>query len=502
MYTILLLGAGKSSSALIEYLKQISSQNIWNVIVADASFDNAQQKTGDHPLVKPVALDINNAEARKTLIQKADVVISLLPPALHILAAHDCLALSKHLLTASYVDESMKSLQKEIEEKGLLFLCEMGLDPGIDHMSAMKLIEEIKSKNGIITSFKSHCGGLIAPESDDNPWHYKITWNPYNVVHAGKAGAIFRENNETKQLQYRELFDKNRTVNIPGEGEFCYYPNRNSLPYIDLYHLHEASTFVRTTLRHPEFCFGWKNIVDLNMTDESEVYDTSRITYAEFFTIHFQKYGFEEWLNSMLTSRLTAAKEVMEKLVELIEAEKQANSVGDTAKEELMIIDEKGELNTLSIDDVKDQAAEAVTIKIQEANLTMRQLFYLGINDKSIINKGMCTAAQILQSLLEKKLALKPNDKDWVLMMHEIEYTVGDKKYYLSSTLNVKGDDDMHTAMAKTVGLPLGIAATLLLEGKLPVSGLHIPTHKAIYEPVLEKLKDYDITFSDELRKI
>jgi saccharopine dehydrogenase-like NADP-dependent oxidoreductase len=494
---IVLFGAGKSATVLIEYLKEIATENIWQVIVADANLETAQAKVGEHALAKAVSVNIEDADDRRELVAQADVVISLMPPHLHYLLALDCIALNKHLLTASYVDEQVKNLQPEIEKRNLLFLCEMGLDPGIDHMSAMQLFHRIKKEGGTITSFKSHCGGLVAPESDDNPWHYKISWNPRNIVMAGKSGAVYKESGQEVHLKYEELFNAERIVTLPDGEVYAYYPNRDSLHYIDLYDLHHVDTFVRTTLRHPEFCFGWKNIVDLRLTDESKVYQTDGLTFADFFRQHFEKHGFGEWLNNMLTTRLSYATEMMQKLMQLIEAEKEAADEGVEADEEIMMIDEKGDLTTIDVEDVKDKAAESVAYKMHEANLSMKQLFYLGLDDDTAIDNGLCSAADVLQIILEKKLALHPRDKDMIVMMHEIDYEVKSKKSHINSTLIVKGQDSLHTAMAKTVGLPLGIAAKLILEEKIKETGLHIPVTPSIYEPVLQELEKYGIVFHE-----
>jgi saccharopine dehydrogenase-like NADP-dependent oxidoreductase len=494
---IVLFGAGKSATVLIEYLKEIATENIWQVIVADNNLETAQAKVGEHALVKAVSVNIENADERKELIEQADVVISLMPPHLHYLLALDCLELNKHLLTASYVDEQIKSLQPEIEKRNLLFLCEMGLDPGIDHMSAMQLFHRIKEEGGTITSFKSHCGGLVAPESDDNPWHYKISWNPRNIVMAGKSGAVYKENGKEVHLPYENLFNAERIVSLPGGEVYAYYPNRDSLHYIDLYDLHHINTFVRTTLRHPEFCFGWKNIVDLKLTEEQKVYQTDGLSFANFFRQHFEKHGFGEWLNNMLSTRLAYATEMMQKLMQLIEAEQEAANEGVETDEEIMMIDEKGDLTTIDVEEVKDKAAESVAYKMHEANVSMKQLFYLGLDDETLINNGLCSAAEVLQIILEKKLALLPKDKDMIVMMHEINYEVKGKKSKIKSTLVVKGTDNLHTAMAKTVGLPLGIAAKLILEEKIKETGLHIPVKPAIYEPVLKELEKQGIVFHE-----
>ncbi|HWB26392.1 MAG TPA: saccharopine dehydrogenase C-terminal domain-containing protein [Chitinophagaceae bacterium] len=496
---IILFGAGKSSTALVDYLKQVSLENNWLVTVADGNIMAAHAKVGEHSHAKAVQLNIESTQERQQLVQQADIVISLLPPALHYVLALDCLAFGKHLLTASYIDEKIKNLSKDIQNKGLLFLCEMGLDPGIDHMSAMQLLHRIQHKNGIVTSFISHCGGLVAPESDDNPWHYKISWNPRNVVLAGKAGATFRQKGREVHVLYEQLFSANPPVEVPGISPLVYYPNRDSSGYSRLYGIENAETFIRTTLRHPAFCTGWKNIVDLKLTDEEKVYQTDGMTVADFFKIHFEKHGFTNWLNDMLGSRLSYAKEMMEKLMELMEAEELEDDDGNEENEDhFMMVNEKGDLSVIDVEDVKDKAAETVATTMHEANLSMKQLFFLGLDDEQQINKGLCSAADILQFILEQKLALKHHDKDMVVMMHEIEYTVGIEKNTVKSWLAVKGNDNVHTAMAKTVGLPLGIAAKLILEGAIKETGLHIPIIPSVYEPVLNELKKQGIAFEEK----
>ncbi|HEX8331847.1 MAG TPA: saccharopine dehydrogenase C-terminal domain-containing protein [Segetibacter sp.] len=495
MNHIVLFGAGKSATVLIDYLKKITLQNRWNATVADGNLEAVQLKVGEHELVKAVQLDIEDEVSRKNLVQKADIVLSLMPPALHYLLALDCIEFSKHLLTASYIDEKIKLLEPEIKERNLLFLCEMGLDPGIDHMSAMQLIHRIKALDGTITSFKSHCGGLVAPESDTNPWHYKISWNPRNIILAGKSGATFKENNEVKVVPYEELFDVTNLVEVPDSEPLSYYPNRDSLGYIPLYNLEEAKTFVRTTLRHPDFCFGWKNIIDLRLTSEEPEYNTNGLTIADFFKLHFDKHGFADWLNEILTTRLTYAKDLMENLMHLIETEEEQKDDDDT----LMIVNEKGELNTHELEDLKDVAATEVAAKMHEANLSLKQLFFLGLDSNEEINLGICSAADVLQFIMEKKLALEKDDKDMVVMIHEIEYEADDMRTAIKSSLVVKGEDNIHTAMAKTVGLPLGIAAKLILQGKIKETGLHIPIISSIYNPVLKELEEHGIKFSESI---
>lgn len=423
---ILVFGAGKSATVLIRYLGGITAKKNWICTVADQDLNTLNSKIKGYPNLRAAALSIEDETARQGLIKAADIVISLLPPGLHFLVAKDCVALKKNLLTASYLDSQIKSLEKEINEAGLLFIGEMGLDPGIDHMSAMQIIHEIKENGGQISSFKSHCGGLIAPESDNNPWHYKISWNPRNIVTAGKAGAIYKEEGKVVNKNYNQIFINCAQLTIPQVGSLAYYPNRDSLSYIPLYQLETAETFIRTTLRYAPFCIGWEKMVQAQLTSDEEMVDTNGLSYAQFFQDHLNKNQVE--LNSP----------------ELIE-----------------------------------------------------QFHFLGFNDPTLINKGTLSVAQILQEILEAKWKLQSGDKDLIVMLHELEYSINNKKFALQSSLVVKGDDELHTAMAKTVGLPLGIAAVLILENKIAIKGLHIPIIKEIYEPVLAELIKEGIAFEE-----
>jgi saccharopine dehydrogenase (NADP+, L-glutamate forming) len=351
-----------------------------------------------------------------------------MPPFLHYLIAIDCIEFSKNLLTASYTDAKIQALSNVINEKGLLFLCEMGLDPGIDHMSAMKLIHEIQSKNGTISSFKSHCGGLVAPENDNNPWHYKISWNPRNVVLAGKAGAIFKQNGQSFEIPYSEIFNSKEQVEIPGLSALSFYPNRDSISYIDLYQLKDIQTFIRTTLRYPSFITGWKKIVDWLFTDETDHNNTEGFSIADFFENHFKKLG-------------------------------------------------------------EPDLSDPHTLELFQ---------FLGLHDhQTKLPMNLGSSADILQFILEYKLALKTGEKDMVVMLHEIEYHIGESFHRVESSLVTIGMDDQKTAMAKTVGLPLGIAAVLILEGKIQDKGLHIPIKPSIYEPVLNELAKESIQFTE-----
>lgn len=428
---IVVFGAGKSATVLIAYLGRICNEKNWIATIADKDLQSLEQKIAGFPSLKANALNIENETERQGLIKTADIVISLLPPGLHFWVAQDCVALRKNLLTASYLDAQIKSLEPAIKEAGLLFIGEMGLDPGIDHMSAMQIIEEIKEKGGSIHSFKSHCGGLIAPESDNNPWHYKISWNPRNIVTAGKAGAVYKADGNNVEIPYEQIFVDCEQLEIPEVGSLAYYPNRDSLSYIPLYQLEKANTFIRTTLRYASFCTGWEKMVAAQLTSDEAIINTDGLSYAEFFNSHLNKHQ-------------------------------------------------------VSLD----------TVELQE------QFDFLGLNNPAIINKGEMATSQLLQEILEEKWKLTQGDKDLIVMLHEFEYTLHQQRFALSSSLVVKGDDERKTAMAKTVGLPLGIAAVLILENKIQLKGLHIPIVKEIYEPVLAELAKEGIAFKETKKEL
>lgn len=499
MKTILLFGAGKSATVLIDYLLENSITEGWKVMVVDADIELATSKIGQSKNAEAVSFDINDEKKRSQLIRKADIVISMLPPSLHIKVAMDCIECRKHLLTASYADKSIHDLKPEIEKSKVLFLYEMGLDPGIDHMSAMQLIDTIREAGGNVTSFKSHCGGLVAPESDDNPWHYKISWNPRNIIMAGKAGAHFRKNGKEIRIAYNELFTADRQVEIPGIGFLSWYPNRDSLSYASLYGLEDAPTFLRTTLRHPDFMYGWKNIIDLKLTEETPFYKTKGKSLSESFKEHMKKNGFGEWLQEKLEERFSETKNMMENMLKLMEAEKEALIEGAEIPDSFMAADEKGNIEEVEIDEIKSRAASLLAHKMHETNLTLKQLFFLGLDDQvTLLEKELSSPADILQFAAEKKLVLRPYDKDMIVMLHEIGYENRGKKSAIQSSLVVKGENNLRTAMAKTVGLPLGIVAKLILNGKIKLTGLHIPTIKEIYEPVLAELAMNGVVFNEK----
>ncbi len=437
MKHILIIGAGRSSAALIDYLSKEGNTHHWALTVVDALPDIVQSYARAYANVKALQLDIFDAQAREQLIQQADLVISMLPAHFHIHIALSCLALQKPLITASYVDKEVSKLTPQIKEKGLIFLYECGLDPGIDHMSAMQVIDNIKIQGGTVTSFQSFCGGLMAPGSDNNPWKYKITWNPRNVVLAGKgATAQYIYKGRYKNIPHHQLFKRLTMIEIPGYGEFESYPNRDSLQYRDLYGLHEADTILRGTLRRPGYCAAWHTFVQLGLTDDTyPVRNVENMTYADFVKAYLP----------------------------------------------------------YSEDDLVTNFCRYVNTDISSE--IMQKIRWLGILEDKLIGLKEATPAQVVQKILEEKWKAKPDDKDMVVMQHQIDYRLRGEQKKIISSLVATGEISGLSAMAKTVGYPIGIAAKLILENKITTKGLLIPIHKEIYQPILSELQSMGIRF-------
>ncbi len=442
-HKILLLGAGRSASTLIRYLAENAQKYKWQVSVADMQKALVQEKIKPYSHLKAFAFDIENTQAAEKLIAANDVVISLLPPALHISAARICLKERKHLLTASYISAEMLSLHQEAQERDLIFLNEIGLDPGIDHLSAMQILDSIRAKKGKIIGFKSFTGGLIAPEYDTNPWHYKFTWNPQNVVLAGQGVAKYLENGQIKCIPYQQLFKRVEICKLEGYGIFEGYANRNSLSYREVYGLQKVQTLLRGTLRKQGFCKAWDCFVQLGMTDNQILLPTQNLTYAQF-------------LATFLPSR---------------NASLQTNF-----------------LETLQIAETDEQEI-------------LEKFEYLEMFEQKPLNypQKEATPAQILQFILEQKWHLEPQDKDMIVMQHIFDFEQEEKQKQIVSELVVIGENSLHTAMAKTVGLPLGIACKLVLEKKITSRGVLLPLHKEIYVPILQELSEMNISFKERL---
>ncbi|MFO7616979.1 MAG: saccharopine dehydrogenase C-terminal domain-containing protein [Bacteroidales bacterium] len=440
MKHILVLGAGLSTASLISYLLKHAATGGWKVTVGDANLQGARAKVGDHPHATAVAFDIFNEADRKRLICGSDLVISMLPARFHPMVAEACLEAGKNMLTASYVSPEIRRLDYQARQKGLLFLNELGVDPGIDHMSAMRVIDRIRERGGRITGFRSFTGGLIAPESDTNPWHYKFTWNPRNVVLAGQGTSMYIRDGQYKYIPYHQLFRQIEQCTVLDMGDFDVYANRDSLKYRELYDLPDILTMFRGTMRRPGYCQAWDVFVQLGITDDSYTIEESEgMTYRQF-------------IDAFLPG--TPGLSVEEKLVRF---------TGITANGEIM-----------------------------------DKLTWLGIFGDQIINLRNATPAQILQQILEEKWQLEEDDRDMIIMQHIFDYEIDGKSARHKSSLVVTGRNRSETAMAITVGTPLAIAARLILNGTIRSSGVQIPIVPQLYEPILQELESYGVRFIEE----
>lgn len=444
MKRILLLGAGLSASTLIKYLLSHAEENNWQLRVVDQSLDLVEFKLAGHPCGVALSFNALDRNERWEELKNADLVISMLPARFHLEIAKDCLELKKNLITPSYVSPEMRVLNDEVQNAGLIFMNEIGVDPGIDHMSAMKIIDSIRNQGGVISGFKSYCGGLMAPESDTNPWNYKFTWNPRNVVLAAQGGtARYIDQHQYKYIPYTQVFNRLDTIAVEGYGEFEGYANRDSLSYRAIYGLEEIPTMYRGTLRKDGFCKAWNVFVQLGLTDDSFVLqDSENLTPRSFINAFLP---FDEALS-----------------VE----EKWANAC------------EKLGVNDLHKFEWLDLFDSSVKIGLKDA-----------------------TPAQILEKILVNKWVLEPHDKDMLVMVHQFTYLLnGEQRFIESSMVNI-GDDPVHTAMSKTVGYPVGICAKLILQEKISQRGVLLPTKPEIYNPILDELEGLGIVFQ-ELEKV
>lgn len=437
MKNILIIGAGRSSSALIKYVLAKATEHNWNVVIADSNLEIAEEKVGGHPNGRATWLDVSKVNDRRDLISRADIVVSLLPAHLHLEVGHDCIKLNKHLITASYVSKEMYRLGDEARNRELIFMGEMGLDPGIDHMSAMKTINDLKAKGAKLHAFRSYTGGLIAPESDSNPWHYKFTWNPRNVVLAGQGTAQYLENGKLKYTPYNRLFKEARPIDVIGMGEYEAYANRDSLLYKDIYGLEGIPSILRGTIRYKGFCEAWNALITIGLTD------------GDFPILHADKISYHELMDAYSGKELGSS--------------------------------------------VKERIASLIGQEVDSE--VMHKLEWLGLFRKKRIGLPNATPALILEHLLLDKWKLAEGDKDMIIMQHEFEYELEGEQKLLTSTLVMKGDDSVHTAMAKLVGLPIGIFVNLVTQGKITSKGVQIPVMSEVYEPVLEELKEYGVEF-------
>lgn len=446
MTKILVIGAGRSAISLINYLVAHAEQLHWEITVADRDEQLAQSRAGNRAHIKSMGFDIRNEHSRRQLISAHDFVISMLPAFMHGDVARDCVEMGKHMATASYVSEEMKALDKSAREKNILLLNECGLDPGIDHASAMQLIDHIKNQGGEVLDFYSYCGGLVAPASNNNPWGYKFSWNPRNVVVAGQNTAQYIENGKIRFIPYSRIFSQINTITVAGYGIFDAYANRDSLSYREVYQLNKIRTLLRGTLRQAGFCKAWNVLVKLGWTDDHTIIENA--------------------------SALT--------MIDWLEASLPIGNGG-----------------------IVDRLSELMGETIDQSTLSM--LDYLGLFGDEKLPLPSGTAAQILQAILEPKWKLVSGDRDLVLMQHQLTYSLpstGNTIHRLTSTLALEGKDDVNTAMALTVGLPLAIVVKLFLTKKINLQGVQIPIVPEIYNPMLAELAQHGVTFKEELSSL
>ncbi|MBL3656456.1 saccharopine dehydrogenase family protein [Fulvivirga sediminis] len=441
MKKILVLGAGRSSSSLINYLLENSTEEGWKVRVGDYALELAQDRCKNSENGYAFAFDIGNEDQLNEEVKAADIVVSMLPAKYHVVVAKSCLKWDKNMVTASYVSKEMQAYDAEAKERGIIILNECGLDPGIDHMSAMKVIDEIRHRGGVLTGFESFTGGLLAPGTDEkNPWEYKFTWNPRNVILAGQGVVKFIQEGTYKYIPYQKVFRRTEQVHIPGYGYFEGYANRDSLNYLDIYGLRGIKTIYRGTFRRPGFCRTWNVFVQLGATDDSyEMEGVKDMTHRSF-------------INSFLSYNPN--------------------------------------------DSVELKLAYYLNLDIDGPE--MHRLRWAGIFDHTPVGLTQGTPAQILEHILKKKWTLKKEDKDMIVMWHKFQYEENGEEKEIHSTLVAIGDDDIYTAMSKTVGLPLGIATKLILQGKVHGTGVQIPIKKEIYAPILKELSSFGFEMTEK----
>lgn len=446
MKQVLVIGAGRSSTYLIDYLLEHAPSHDWQITIADLQLDWAEKRAAGHPNARPIAFDLDNQLQLEAEISKSDVVISLAPADKHLPIAQVCLQHKKSLFTASYVSPGMQAMAAEVEAAGILFLNELGCDPGIDHMSALALLDEIRQEGGEITAFYSYTGGLIAPASDNQPWHYKFSWNPRNVVLAGQPGpARYLANGVVRYIPYLRLFREKSVLNIPGFGPLEAYANRDSLPYIQQYGLDGLPTLLRGTLRYPTYCDAWHVFAWLGMTNEQLTFtNCSQLRYRDFLLAFLYP---------------DDAATVRESFVNTL-----TNQLGYTSE--------------------------------QLADL-LEKFDYLDFFSERCFKQNNGSAASLLQEILEEKWRLGDDDRDMVVMHHIVNYSLEGKTQTRTSTLLLEGADNYHTAMAKTVGLPLAIAVRHYLTGQIQRTGVHIPIYPELYQPILQELGNYGIKFTE-----
>jgi len=436
---IVVLGAGRSSRHVISHLKQVAVQEGFEVVVADADISHISQLIPANDRLSYVQGNAGDSSFRLALMQGSQLVISMLPAFMHIDVVQDCLELEIDIITPSYVSPALQELHEEAQSKNVLVLNEMGVDPGIDHMSAMEIIHRLKNEGASILSFESYTGGLVAPKSDTNLWGYKISWNPRNVVMAGSGGlAQYRENSKVRYIPYSRVFEDITEVVASDGVTYDAYANRNSLQYLSLYGLDTVQTLIRGTLRKKGFCEAWTVLVNAGFTNDDTVLTSGLVN------------TWEELSESVLGAKRLAAWK-------------------------------KGE-----------GLSSSQHAKLEE----------LGLWSSIPLQKKDATLAVHLQDLLERQWVLQPGDADLIVMVHRFIYEINGVRRQLMSSLVLEGENDVYTAMSKTVGMPIAFGAVRLLRGQFSSKGVHIPISPEFYSPLLEDLRQTGIRFEESITEI
>lgn len=440
MKKVVILGAGLVTRPIVRYLLDHPD---FEVEVASRTVSKAVKLIENHPRGTASELNLKNEELLKEKISTADIVISLVPYSFHPTVAKYCLEFKKDMVTTSYVSDKMKKLDEEAKKAGILILNEVGLDPGIDHMEAMRIIHDVEENGGEILGFTSFCGGLPAPEANTNPFGYKFSWSPIGVLLAGKNSAQFLKDGQEVFISSEDLFDSYSIIEIEGLGEFEGYPNRNSLPYIQLYGIQSTKTMLRGTLRNKGWCPTLKKIVELGLLDEEEK-DWSGLTYKDF----------------------------MRRLM------------NEPPEEDIV-------------------KALSAYLRIDEDSDIIKHLEWLGLlrEDPLPLEKG--SALNLLADRMLAKLQYEEGERDMIILQHEFVASYpGDKKEKITSSLIDYGIPHGDTSMARTVSLPAAIATKLILEEKIKMTGVHIPVLPEFYGPTLQELKEVGIVFEEKREEI
>lgn len=438
MKNVLVLGAGLVTRPHVEYLLDVPD---FHVTVASRTVSKAQALIGDRPNGTAVQLDVSDKARLRELIADTDLAVSMLPYIYHPLVAKFCIELKKNMVTTSYVSDAMQEMDKAAKQAGVLILNEIGVDPGIDHMSAIQVIHRVQKSGGEVVSFKSYCGGLPAPDANTNPLGYKFSWSPRGVLLAGKNAARWREDGKEINISGEELFDHYWSVPIEGFGELEGYPNRNSLPYLGIYDIPEAKTIFRGTLRNVGWCETLRKLVDIGWVDAENV-DLADLTFGQ------------------LTAKLMGTPG----------------------------------------DDVRREAIER--LNVTEDSYTFKNFAWLGLFSDEPLPVAEGSPLDVLVARMWDKMQYAEGERDLLIMQHEFIAEYADRREKITSTMIDYGIPHGDTSMSRTVGLPAAIAVRMILQGQVELTGVHRPTMPEFYNPVLAELEELDIGFTEKVETL